>query len=155
MVALLSCAASSQTIPTGAIEGADLKRRAMPGVFSDEIETFVDADDPYSGAVLQALPEFARIGRRIFGAKLPSVRLFLISNAERYRALTRAVLGRERMTGTGNFHIVTMCLSCEKRRAGESETTAVVLHEFGHAWLNTPRRPTPDARRAREIRVVL
>jgi hypothetical protein len=30
-----------------------------------------------------------------------------------------------------------MCLSCEKRHAEESETTAVVLHEFGHAWLNT------------------
>ena len=30
-----------------------------------------------------------------------------------------------------------MCLSCEKRRAEESETTAVALHEFAHAWLNT------------------
>jgi hypothetical protein len=109
----------------------------MPSVSSNEIETFVDSDDRYSGAVLQALPEFARIGRRIFGAKLPSVRFFLISNAERYRALTRAVFGKERMKGTGNFHIVTMCLSCEKRPAEESETTAVVLHEFGHAWLNT------------------
>lgn len=137
MVATLSCTPFSQTVPAGAIDGVDLKRRATPGVSSDEIETFVDTDDPYSGAVLRALPEFARIGRRIFGAKLPSVRLFLISNAERYRSLTRAVFGQERMTGTGNLHIVTICLSCEKRRAEESETTAVVLHELGHAWLNT------------------
>jgi hypothetical protein len=30
-----------------------------------------------------------------------------------------------------------MCLRCEKRRPDESETTAVVLHEFGHAWMNS------------------
>jgi hypothetical protein len=136
-VAILSGIAFSQTIPGGAIEKADLWRRAVPGVSSKEIDTFVDIDDPYSGAVLRALPDFARIGREIFGAKLPSERFFLMSNAERYRAFTRAVFGQELMRGTGNLHIVTMCLSCEKRRVEESETTAVVLHEFGHAWLNT------------------
>ena len=137
LIAIVSCTAFSQTISAGAIERADLKHRAVPGVSSKDIETFVDREDSYSGAVLQALPEFARIGRQIFGAKLPFVRFFLISNAERYRAFTRAVFGQEWMTGTGNLHIVTMCLSCESRRAEESETTAVVLHEFGHAWLNT------------------
>jgi hypothetical protein len=136
-VTILSSAAFPQAIPKGAIEAAGLKRREVPNVSSKDIETFMDMDDPYSDAVLQALPEFARIGRQIFGAKLPSVRFFLMSDAGRYRAFFRAVFGQERMTGTGNLHIVTMCLSCEKRRVEESETTAVVLHEFGHAWLNT------------------
>jgi hypothetical protein len=137
VVTILSSIAFSQTIPRGAIEKAELWRRAVSGVSSKEIDTFVDMDDAYSGGVLHALPEFARIGREIFGARLPSVRFFLMSNAERYRAFTRAVFGQELIRGTGNLHIVTMCLSCEKRRVEESETTAVVLHEFGHAWLNT------------------
>jgi len=126
-----------QSVPPAAIEASKLKIRAVPPPVARRIELFMDAEDAYSGAVLSALPEFARIGRWIFGDKLPSVRLFLMANGEHYRAFTRATFGQERVTGTGSVHIVTICLACENRPQGETETTAVVLHEFGHAWLNT------------------
>jgi hypothetical protein len=97
------------------MEAAKLKIRAVPQPAAGRIELFMDAQDAYSGPVLRALPEFARIGRGIFGDKLPWVRLFLMANGERYRAFTRATFGRERVTGTGSLHIVTICLACEKR----------------------------------------
>lgn len=114
-----------------------LAPRTVPGAADGRIEVFVEKDDAWSAPVLKALPEFAAVGRRTFGAKLPSVRFYLMSDESAYRALTKKELGEERVTGTGNFHIVTMCLPCEKRDPRETETTAVVLHEFGHAWMNT------------------
>jgi hypothetical protein len=129
--------ASSQTLPGNAIREAKLAPRKVEGVPAKQIEILIDEDDIYSTSVLIALPAFAKIGRDIFGANVPFVRLFLMSNESRYRAVTKALFGQERTTGTGNFHVVTMCLACEKRPPGETETTAVVLHEFGHAWMNT------------------
>ncbi len=126
----------SQSVPPAAIKAAKLNIRAVPQPVASRIELFMDDEVAY-GAVLRALPEFAQIGRWIFGDKLPTVRLFLMANGEHYRAFTRATFGQERMTGTGSLHIVTICLACEKRPQDETETTAVVLHEFGHAWLNT------------------
>jgi hypothetical protein len=120
-----------------AIQAAGLKRQAVADVPAKQIEVFIDKDDAYSGLVLKALPAFAGVGRGIFGKDIPLIRLFLMSDEDRYRAFTKAIFGQELPAGTGNFHVVTMCLSCEKRRPEETETTAVVLHEFGHAWLNT------------------
>lgn len=128
--------ASGLPVSDADVKAAELSPRAVPGL-SGEISLWLDKDDAFSPLVLKALPAFAAVGREAFGADLPPVSLYLLSDGARYRAFTEAAFGEARMTGTGNLHIVTMCLSCERRRPEETETTAVVLHEFGHAWLNS------------------
>jgi TonB family protein len=121
---------------------ANLQPRAVRGVSSDEIQVFVEKDDDWSKPVLEALPAFAAVGRAEFGPSLPGVSLYLSSDEARYRVFTSNVFGHEGREGTGGFHIVAMCLPCGQRRPEEKETTAIVLHEFGHAWMNTYLRET-------------
>lgn len=130
--------------PAWAAQAARLERRVIPGLSAEEIEVYIEKDDAWSAPVLKALPAFAAVGRSAFADRLPRVSLYLMSDEQNYRAFTKSVFGEERVTGTGNLHIVTMCLPCEKRNADEPETTAVVLHEFGHAWLNSYLRDHYD-----------
>jgi hypothetical protein len=96
----------------------------------------------WSGPVLQAVPEFEAVGRRIFGPDLPPVRLVLFAERHVYERFYGAMFGVAVPTawhdGTGNLNIVVFCEKDregkESRPAGAPETIGNVLHEFGHAW---------------------
>ncbi|MBI3507545.1 MAG: hypothetical protein HY059_22140 [Proteobacteria bacterium] len=120
-----------------AAEAEGLTPRRIFGVGPAEIAVFAAGSDAWTDAAAKAVPEFAKIGRRMFSGAAPQINLFLFSDPERFRSFTRAALGEERSAGTGNFHLVAICLRCESRRADDPETVAVVLHEFSHAWMNT------------------
>lgn len=124
-------------------------RRLAPPVLDQQIDAAIEVhagpSTAWSAAVQRALPEFAAVGRRIFGADLPRERLYLIANYQQYDGLFRALFGAgspaAQQNGTGTTNVV---LFCEQYADGTRTTLARyqdaigdVLHEFGHAWCNT------------------
>ncbi len=107
----------------------------------------VNAGPPtsWSAPVLAAVPEFAAIGKGIFGKDLPPIRLYLFADRARYDRFYEALFGARVPTawqdGTGNLNVVVFCETDREgktaRTPGAPETIGCVLHEFGHAWLGT------------------
>gem|GEM_PF-1530208 len=99
----------------------------------------------WSAPVLAAIPEFAAVGRSIFGKDIPPLRLYLFADWKQYDRFYEALFGLKIPTasqdGTGNLNVVTYCETDRQgrttRAAGAPETISCVLHEFGHAWVNT------------------
>ena len=99
----------------------------------------------WSRPVLEALPQFEKIGRRIFGEKLQPVNFYIFSDRPTFEEFFSAMFGGRPpfpwQNGTGSTNIVMYCEigSSGKitRPAGTPETMGSVIHEFGHAWMNS------------------
>jgi hypothetical protein len=119
-----------------------LSRFAPPRLPSADASLTVFGGTPtaWTGPVLNAVPAFEAAGRGIFGKALPEIRFYLFSDRAIYRRFFEAAFGQTFATswqdGTGNTHIVVYC-EAASRPAGDPETVGNVLHEFGHAWLNS------------------
>ena len=100
---------------------------------------------PWSGPLLDALPEFEHVGRSIFGEDIPPMRLYLFAERDVYNRFFEALFGMQVQTAwqdaTGNFNVVVSCEEDREgkvtRKPGDPDTIAGVLHEFGHAWIIT------------------
>lgn len=109
------------------------------------ITVFAGPPTPWSAPVLAALPEFAAVGRRIFGKDLPPLSAYLFADRVAYDRFFLALFGMPSpaswQDGTGTLNVVTFCerdrLGQATRQAGAPETVSAVLHEFGHAWVGT------------------
>jgi len=132
-----SAADPNQARDEAAAEASGLREERSLTQSPGPLAVYVKEKDAWNAPVLQVAGRFAEVGREIFGDDLPLVRLFLVSDRGDLESFTRATLGRAREQGTGTFHLAVICLKCERRPVGKPETTAVVLHECGHAWLNT------------------
>lgn len=119
-----------------------LSRFAPPRLASAEegLAVFASTPTAWTGPVLNAVPAFEAVGRGIFGKSLPDINFYLFADRAAYRRFFEAAFGQTFATswqdGTGNTHIVLYCETAS-RPAGDGETVGNVLHEFGHAWLNS------------------
>jgi hypothetical protein len=137
LLTLLSAGGRNEENDLPAARAAGLEERRSADAVPGPLAVYFKDADAWNAPVLEAVPAFARVGQTIFGEHLPLVRMFMISNADDFARFTLATVGEARAQGTGTRHLVVMCLKCVKRPAGAKETTAVVLHEAGHAWMNT------------------
>lgn len=127
---------------------AEVRRLAPPALdppVDAAIEVHAGAETTWSTPVLRALPNFAAVGRRIFSADLPRVRLYLFPDRATYDRFFRALFGVESFTawqdGTGVTNVVVFCVpnsdATTMGLAGDPDTIGSVLHEFAHAWCET------------------
>jgi hypothetical protein len=127
---------------------AEVRRLAPPALdppLDAAIEVHVGPPTAWSAPVLRAVPEFAAVGRRIFGADLPRERLYLFSDYKTYGRFFRALFDVEIpnawQDGTGTTNVVVYCEQDSHGKAtgpaGDPDTIGDVLHEFGHAWCET------------------
>ncbi len=127
---------------------AEVRRLAPPALdppADPAIEVHAGPPTAWSAPILRAVPEFAAVGRRIFGADLPRERLYLFSDRSNFDRFFRALFGvgiwREWQDGTGNINVVVFCGQDSHRKTtrlpGDPQTIGDVLHEFGHAWCHT------------------
>jgi len=109
------------------------------------IEAFSGPQTAWNRPVLRALPEFAVVGREIFGKDLPTIRVYLFAERTVFDRFYGALFGVDVPTawqdGTGNTSVVVFCETDRTgkttRAPGAAETVSCVLHEFGHAWFAT------------------
>jgi hypothetical protein len=109
------------------------------------IVAFAGPPTAWSRPVLRALPEFAAVGREIFGKDAPTIRLYLFAERGAFDRFYAGLFGVEVPTawqdGTGNTNVAVFCETDRAgkttRPAGAAETVSCVLHEFGHAWFAT------------------
>lgn len=103
--------------------------------------------DAWTRPLLKALPDFARIGRQIYGSDIPDMNLYVFTQRQDYLDFFKAVTGMGLDTpwqdATGSVHFA-VCCEVASRPAGEAETVADVLHEFGHGWAITYLRDKYD-----------
>jgi hypothetical protein len=99
----------------------------------------------WTAPVLDALPSFIDVGRRIFGDDLPPVAFHLFSDRPTFDRFYAALFGVPEATswqdGTGGLNAVVFCAvdrtGRTTRPAGAPDTVGCVLHEFSHAWCGT------------------
>jgi hypothetical protein len=128
--------------------GAEVRRLSPPALdpqVDASIEVHADPPTPWSAPIVRAVPEFTAVGRSIFGADAPRMRLYLFHDRTTFDRLYRALFGVEISTawqrGAGGTNVVVFCeqeASGETARAaGDPNEIGDVLHEFGHAWCET------------------
>ena len=119
----------------------------VPGLEPSAIEAYSEARTPLTAPVLDALPRFVEIGRRLFGEPVPILFFSFarLPGFERFYALFQE--GRAAPTGTAHSTGgVNMVLFCEEKahRGTTAETVSLALHETMHAWIATYLRRTYD-----------
>lgn len=99
-------------------------------------------ESAWTRPIVNALPEFLKRGRELLGDDLPPIDFYFIRPHDDYRAFYKAILGVDIPTswqnGTGNANLVTFQeLDAKGRPTGGDRLLGDVLHEYGHALLNT------------------
>jgi len=120
-------------------------RCPSPTIADPAITVYAGPTTPWSGPVLDAIPQFEEIGRSIFGKDIPPTRFYLFEERDEYNRFFEALFGMGVQTSwqdaTGNFNVVVCCEKDREgkmtRKAGAPDTLGGVLHEFGHAWVGT------------------
>ena len=109
------------------------------------VSVFAGPATAWSAPVLEAVPRFEAVGRRIFGEGLPRLSFYVFAARPAYdRFFKTMFLGSEPTAwqeGTGDVNVVVFCEQDRRgkvtREVGHPDTVRVVLHEFGHAWLRS------------------
>ena len=116
----------------------------VKGLDAAALEPHADSRDGLCGAILDALPEFARLGRSIFAGPPPALRVYLFATHE---AMDRLALAsgdsRGKRRSTGGFGMVRLSAEDLKRPVAE-DSVGLALHETVHAWIATYLRERYD-----------
>lgn len=125
-----------------------LRPAASTGLPKDErlsaVRVYAD-DTPWIRAILEVLPRTVERAEEVFGKDLPPIDFYLFSSREDYTAFYKALFGQNIPTswqnGTGNSNVVTFCQTDREGKPvgtpGASRGRGDVLHEYGHALMNT------------------
>lgn len=139
---------------------ADVRRLSPPLLtpnLDPAIQIYMGPATAWRDSLLRAVPDFAAVGRRIFGSDLPHVRLYLIPDRKSYDLFFRAMFGCEPFTSwhnaTGGYNVILFCEHGSREdkahQVGDPDPISRVLHELGHAWchtymMNRYNRPWPS-----------
>lgn len=121
-----------------------LRPPARTAGIPSSLRVFAD-DTPWIREVLRSIPDFSRRAQEVFGPDLPTIDLYLFQSRDRYVRFYRAMFGVEVSTwwqnGTGDSNVVVFCQEDRQGRPigppGAPRGLGDVLHEYGHALLNT------------------